>query len=43
MNLPLGQQQRVPERGKISGGVIEDGDPARLAPFPDGLAWDEGR
>jgi hypothetical protein len=41
VDLPLSQQQRVTQRGEIIGGVVENGDPARFAPFPDGLAGDE--
>jgi hypothetical protein len=41
VDLPLSQQQRVAQRGEIFGGVVENGDPTRFAPFPDSLAGDE--
>jgi hypothetical protein len=43
LHLPLGKQQRLPQCAKIFGGVVENGDPARFAPLPDGLAGDEDR
>jgi hypothetical protein len=43
MHLPLGQQQRIPQRGEIVGSVVEDGNPACFASFPDGLPGDEDR
>ena len=41
VDLPLSQQQRVAQRCEIIGSVVENRDPARFAPFPDGLAGDE--
>jgi hypothetical protein len=43
VDLPLGQQQRVPQRAKIFGSVVQDRYPARFASFPDGLPGDEDR
>ena len=41
--LPLGQQQRVPQRAKIRGSVVQDSYPARFTSLPDGPAGDEDR
>jgi hypothetical protein len=41
MHLPLGEQQRIPQRAEIGGGVVEDGYPARFTSLPDGPAGDQ--
>jgi len=33
-----GEQQRFAQRGEIGGGVVQNGQPARLALLPDGIA-----
>jgi hypothetical protein len=33
-----GEQHGVAQRGEIGGSVVQDGEPARLALFPDGIA-----
>jgi hypothetical protein len=43
MHLPLGQQQRIPQRAEIVGSVVENRYPARFASFPDSLPGDEDR
>ena len=41
IDLLRGQQQRFAQGGEIGGGVVQDGQPPRLAPSPDGVAGDE--
>jgi hypothetical protein len=36
-----GEQQSFAQRGEIGGSVVQDGQPARLALFPDGVAGQE--
>ena len=41
IDLLGGEQQRFAQRGEIGGSVVEDGQPPRLAPSPDGVAGQE--
>ena len=43
VDLPLGQQQRVPQRAEIGAGVVEDSYSACFTSLPDGPAGDEDR
>jgi hypothetical protein len=41
IDLPGREQQSLPQSTEILGGIVQDGQPSRLASLPDGIAGNE--